>query len=170
MAMPASNTHTYKQDSGTKLYRRSLYTFWKRSAPPASMDIFDAPTREHTTVRRERTNTPLQALVTMNDLQFVEASRYLAQKAMREAGDDFDRRLDYVTTRLLARHFGEKDRAIAKRTYEGIIGFYSSNSDQARKLLAAGDSPPDKALPVAESAAWTMLANQIMNLDEMLNK
>ena len=170
VAMPTSNTRIYKQDSGAKLYRRSLYTFWKRSAPPASMDIFNAPTREHTTVRRERTNTPLQALVTMNDTQFVEASRYLAQKAMREAGDDFDRRLDYVTTRLLARDFGEKERAVAKRTYDGFIGFYSSNAEEAKKLLAAGDSPPDEALPVTESAAWTMLASQIMNLDEVLNK
>ncbi len=170
VAMPTSNTYAYQQDSGTKLYRRSLYTFWKRSAPPASMEIFNAPTREHTTVRRERTNTPLQALVTMNDPQFVEASRYLAQKAMREAGDDFDRRLDYVTTRLLARDFGAKDRAVAKRTYERFIGFYSSNVDQAKKLLAAGDSAPDEALPVTESAAWTMLASQIMNLDEVLNK
>ncbi len=170
VAMPSSNTHIYKQDSGVKLYRRSLYTFWKRAAPPASMDIFNAPTREHTTVRRERTNTPLQALVTMNDTQFVEASRYLAQKAMREAGDDFDRRLDYVTTRLLARDFGEKERAVAKRTYDGFVDFYSSSAEEAKKLLATGDSPPDEALPVTESAAWTMLASQIINLDEVLNK
>ena len=170
VAMPSSNTRIYKQDSGAKLYRRSLYTFLKRSAPPASMDIFNAPTREHTTVRRERTNTPLQALVTMNDTQFVEASRYLAQKAMREAGDDFDRRLDYVTTRLLARDFGEKERAVAKHTYDGFVGFYGSNAEEAKKLLATGDAPPDEALPVTESAAWTMLASQIMNLDEVLNK
>ena len=89
---------------------------------------------------------------------------------MREAGDDFDRRLDYVTTRLLAREFGEKERAVAKRTYDGFIGFYSSNVEEAKKLLAAGDSPPDEALPVTESAAWTMLASQIMNMDEVLNK
>jgi len=95
VAMPQSNTRRYVQDTGDKLYRRSLYTFWKRSAPPASMGIFNAPTHEHSTVRRVRTNTPLQALVTMNDTQFVEASRHLAQRAMREAGHDFDRRLDY---------------------------------------------------------------------------
>ena len=170
VAMHSSNTRFYKRDSGAKLYRRSLYTFWKRSAPPASMEVFNAPTREHATVRRERTNTPLQALVTMNDTQFVEASRYLAQRAMREAGDDFDPRLDYVTTRLLARDFSEKERAVAKRTYGGFIGFYSSNAEQAKKLLAVGESPPDEALPVTESAAWTMLASQMMNLDEVLNK
>ncbi len=170
VAMPQSNTRIYQQDSGDKLYRRSLYTFWKRAAPPASMDIFNAPTREHATVRRERTNTPLQALVTMNDPQFVEASRYLAQKAMREAGDEFDRRLDFVTNRLLARDFAEDERAVARRTYDGYLELYSSNLDEARTLLTVGDSAADEALPPAESAAWTMLASQLMNLDEVLNK
>ena len=170
VAMHQSNTYAYKRDSGADLYRRSLYTFWKRSAPPASMDIFNAPTREHTTVRRERTNTPLQALVTMNDTQFVEASRHLAQNAMREAGDDFDRRLNYVTTRLLARNFSDRERAVAKRTYDGFIGFYDANAAEATRFLAVGESPPDEALPATESAAWTMLASQMINMDEVLNK
>src|SRR5262245_66212188 len=82
VAMPESNTHFYKPDHGDRLYRRSLYTFWKRSAPPASMDILNAPTREICTVRRERTDTPLQALVTLNDPQFVEAARALAQSVL----------------------------------------------------------------------------------------
>jgi hypothetical protein len=170
VAMPQSNTRLYEQDSGDKLYRRSLYTFWKRSAPPASMDIFNAPTREHSTVRRERTNTPLQALVTMNDTQFVEASRQLAQRAMREAGDDFERRLDFVTTRLLARSLTEPERAIAKRTFDGFVDLYQVDTDDARALLDVGDSAFDAALPVTESAAWTMLASQLFNLDEVLNK
>ena len=101
VAMEGSNTRFYKRDTGDKLYRRSLYTFWKRSAPPASMDIFNAPTRESCTVRRERTNTPLQALVTMNDPQFVEAARHLAQRAFQEGHGHFDRQLDYMTLRLL---------------------------------------------------------------------
>jgi len=170
VAMPTSNTRVYKRDSRDKLYRRSLYTFWKRSAPPPSMDIFNAPTREHATVERERTNTPLQALVTMNDTQFVEAARTLAQKAMREAGDGFDARLDYLTTRLLARDLTERERAVAKNSYEGFVGSYRATPDSARALLDVGDSEADEALFPVESAAWAMLASELMNLDEVLNK
>ena len=164
------NTSVYEQDTGDDLYRRSLYTFWKRSAPPASMDIFNAPTRLHFTVRRERTNTPLQALATMNDTQYVEASRYLAQRAMRETGNDFDRRLDYVTTRLIARTFDDRERAVAKDTYLGLEALYGADDDEARRLLEVGESGYDEALPQTESAAWTLLTSQLMNLDEVLNK
>lgn len=170
VAMNSSNTARYRRDSGDKLYRRSLYTFWKRAAPPPSMTIFDAGNREHSVVRRERTNTPLQALVTMNDTQFVEASRYLAQRAMREAGDDFDRRLDYVTTRLLSRPFDDSERAVARRTYDGLIDLYRADQAAASELVDVGESAHDAALAADESAAWTMLASQLMNLDEALNK
>ena len=170
VAMPDSNTRIYEQDQGDKLYRRSLYTFWKRSAPPASMETFNAPTRENCTVRRERTNTPLQALVTMNDTQFVEAARYLAQKTIQEAGEGFDSRLDYMTLRLLARKLEENERTVARGAYNDYLAYYQQNGGDAEKLLATGESKPAEALPKAESAAWTMLANQIMNLDEILNK
>src|SRR6185312_9812326 len=102
VAMSGSNTRDYKQDSGESLYRRSMYTFWKRAAPPASMDVFNAPSRETCTMVRERTNTPLQALVTMNDPQYVEAARHLAEHAF-ESSDDVDRRIDFLADRLLAR-------------------------------------------------------------------
>ena len=92
VAMRESNTRDYKQDKGENLYRRSMYTFWKRAAPPPSMDILNAPSREYCTVRRERTNTPLQALVTLNDPQFVEAARHLAQSALKKGGDNDDGR------------------------------------------------------------------------------
>ncbi len=170
VAMLGSNTRFYKQDTGDKLYRRSLYTFWKRAAPPASMQIFNAPTREHATVRRERTNTPLQALVTMNDTQFVEASRYLAQSALRESGTEFDARLGFMTVRLLAREFGSPERQVAERSYQEFLQHYKSNEEDARQLLATGEWPVDDSLPPTELAAWTMLANQLMNLDEALNK
>jgi len=169
VAMPQSNTRLYKVDEGEALYRRSLYTFWKRSAPPASMEIFNAPTREHFTVRRERTNTPLQALVTMNDPQFVEAARRLAQRALRE-GDGFDARLDFVTVRLLSRPFGDAERAVSARTFDRLLDTYEADPAEAERLLAVGASEADPDLDVAESAAWTMLVNQVMNLDETLNK
>ena len=111
VAMIGSNTRFYKHDSGDGLYRRSLYSFWKRSAPPASMEVFNAPTRESCTVRRERTNTPLQALVTMNDVQFVEAAKVLAQKSMENA-PTLDAQIDYISLRLLSRdaHSGRAER------------------------------------------------------------
>ena len=137
VAMPQSNTRLYRQDEGDALYRRSLYTFWKRSAPPPSMEIFNAPTREHFTVRRERTNTPLQALVVMNDPQFVEASRHLAQRALREA-DGFDARLDFVTGRLLARPFRGAERAVAERTYERLLEAYESDTARGRRASRGG--------------------------------
>jgi mono/diheme cytochrome c family protein len=170
VAMPQSNTGLYEQDAGEKLYRRSLYSFWKRSAPPPSMEIFNAPTREHSVVRRERTNTPLQALVTMNDPQFIEASRYLAQRAIRDGGADFDERLDFVTTRLLARVFDADERSVVLRTYDRLLNAYRVNTAGAEELIHVGDSTPTLGLAVDESAAWTMVVNQLMNLDEVLNK
>ncbi len=170
VAMLGSNTRHYKRDEGDKLYRRSLYTFWKRAAPPASMQIFNAPTREHATVRRDRTNTPLQALVTMNDPQFVEASRFLAQTALREAGTDFASRLGYLTVRLLSREFEPNERAVAEESYQNFLRHYEEDAEGASKLLATGETPVDEQLPPTQLAAWTMMANQLMNLDEALNK
>src|SRR5262249_43178654 len=103
VAMTGSNTRDYKRDTGESLYRRSMYTFWKRSAPPASMDIFNAPSRQVCTMRRERTDTPLQALVTLNDVQFIEAARALAQHALKEGGATEQAQTDYIARRLLAR-------------------------------------------------------------------
>ena len=170
VAMEGSNTRFYKRDTGDKLYRRSLYTFWKRSAPPASMDIFNAPTRESCTVRRERTDTPLQALVTMNDPQFVEAARHLAQRAFEEGRGHIDRELDYMTLRLLSRTFQPTERAIVMRAYQDYLDYYAAHPEDATKLLSVGESKPAEGLATVDSAALTMVANQIMNLDEVLNK
>ncbi|MBI1354023.1 MAG: DUF1553 domain-containing protein [Acidobacteria bacterium] len=168
VAMYGSNTRFYQRDQGEKLYRRSLYTFWKRSAPNPSMDIFNAPTRESCTVRRERTNTPLQALVTMNDPQFVEAARTLAARTVASA-DGFDARLDFITERLLARPFEGRERSAVQGSYRQFMRHYDTNPEDARKLLAVGASPPSPG-PASEVAAWTMVANQLLNLDEVLNK
>ncbi len=169
VAMIGSNTRFYKRDQGDGLYRRSLYSFWKRSAPPPSMDIFNAPTRESCTVRRERTNTPLQALATMNDEQYVEAARTLAERAM-ESSATFDGRLDFLTLRVLARPLRPEERVIAKTTFEGFRKHYAGNATDAEKLLSVGDRKHDPSLPAADCAALTMLASQLMNLDEVLNK
>ncbi|MCX6588408.1 MAG: DUF1553 domain-containing protein [Acidobacteria bacterium] len=169
VAMNGSNTRFYKPDSGDNLYRRSVYWFWKRSAPPASLDIFNAPTREACTVRRERTNTPLQALVTMNDTQFVEAARVLGQRAYY-AGAGFDPRADFLAAAVLQRPLAEPERQIARQAYQDYLRYYDSNLADAKKLLASGEAPVDAKVAPAEGAALTMLANQLLNLDEVLNK
>ena len=170
VAMPSSNTKSYARDDGDKLYRRSLYTFWKRAAPPASMQIFNAPTREHSTVRRERTNTPLQALVTMNDTQFVEASRYLAQTAMNETQPEFAERLSFLTLRLLSRELDSNERQVAEKSFHEFLQHYMQDTEDASQLLATGEHALDDDLDKSELAAWTMMASQLMNLDEALNK
>jgi hypothetical protein len=169
-SMVSSNTRNYVQDTGESLYRRSLYTLWKRQAPPASMDIFDGPTREVCVVRRERTNTPMQALVTMNDPQFVEAARVLAQNALQVSGSDVNGAIDFMTVRVLARAFAPAERAIVMRAYQDFVAHYRANVPAAAQLLAVGEWPSDSTLPSAELAALTMVANQIFSLDEALNK
>jgi hypothetical protein len=169
VAMDSSNTRFYKPDTGSGLYRRSLYTFWKRSAPPASMDVFNAPTRESCVVRRERTNTPLQALAAMNDVQFVEAARSLAESAM-ENTIGFEARLDYISARVLVRPLAANERLIARRAYSDFERYYSAHTEDARKFLDDGERKPDPSLAPAEHAALTMLASQLLNLDEVLNK
>jgi hypothetical protein len=169
VAMIGSDTRDYKQDSGEALYRRSMYTFWKRSAPPASMEVFNAPSRENCTMLRERTNTPLQALVTMNDPQFVEAARHLAQRAIQTQADA-DRRIHFIAERLLSRPLTPEELAIVRTSAEEFGEHYAAHADDAAKLIDVGDSEPEKSIPPADLAAWTMVANQLMNLDEVLNK
>jgi Protein of unknown function (DUF1553)/Protein of unknown function (DUF1549)/Planctomycete cytochrome C/Concanavalin A-like lectin/glucanases superfamily len=170
VAMPESNTHFYQPDHGDRLYRRSLYTFWKRSAPPASLDIFNAPTRETCTIHRERTNTPLQALVTLNDPQFVEAARALAQRALKHGGQTVDDRIDFVARRLLARPFRPEEQVIVQASLARLNANYQSHADLAAQLLSVGESKVDPSLDPPTLAAWTMLTNELMNLDEFLNK
>jgi hypothetical protein len=170
VAMTVSNTKDYQPDSGEALYRRSMYTFWKRSAPPASMDLFNAPNREGCTVVRERTNTPLQALVTLNDPQFVEAARQLAQRALLESAPSFRHRLSFVAGRLLARDFTPAEQAVIEQSLDQLAEFYAAHADETEKLLTVGESKADATVPRAELAAWTMVVNQLMNLDETLNK
>ena len=170
VAMPGSNTRDYKRDSGQALYRRSMYTFWKRAAPPASMDIFNAPTREICTVRRERTNTPLQALVTLNDPQFVEAARHLAERTLKHGGSNPESRVEFLASRLLARPLATEEEKIVAASLAGLSAYYQAHPDDAKALIGFGESKPDAQVDPAALAAWTMLANEMMNLDEVLNK
>src|SRR5439155_18094354 len=133
VAMPESNTRYYRQDHGEALYRRSLYTFWKRAAPPATMDLFNAPSREVCTVRRERTDTPLQALATLNDPQLVEAARHLAEEALTRGGEKCESRLDYVANRLLARSLRQEEIEVLREGLEDLLAYYRSHAADARK-------------------------------------
>ena len=168
--MPESNTKRYQRDSGEALYRRSMYTFWKRAAPPASMDIFNAPSREVSCTRRERTNTPLQALATMNDPQFVEAARHLAEQALKETSGDSKRAVDLISRQLLARSLDRSERRVVQQTLEEFTRFYADKVEEAQKLISVGESKPSSQAPAAQLAALTLVANQILNLDEVLNK
>ena len=169
VAMIESNTRDYTADAGPGLYRRSMYWFWKRSAPPASMEIFNAPSRENCCVKRERTNTPLQALVTLNDPQFVEAARALADTTLALGGDTDEARIDFLARRLLSRPLAADEAAIVKRSLADLLSWYADHPADAAQVIAVGASPPAFRDPPT-LAAWTMLTNELMNLDEFLCK
>ena len=163
------NTNRYVRDKGENLYRRSMYWFWKRTAPPASMDIFNAPSRENCVVKRDRTNTPLQALVTLNDPQFVEAARTLADRALELGGESDDARLEFIAKRILARPLSAAEERIVKQSLADLSGWYAAHPDEAKQLVAVGDSKPRSA-DLVQLASWTMLTNELLNLDEVLCK
>ncbi|MCZ2341712.1 MAG: DUF1553 domain-containing protein [Bacteroidales bacterium] len=169
VAMIGSNTRNYKRDSGSDLYRRSLYTFWKRSAPPAFLDVLNAPNRETCTVRRDRTNTPLQALLTLNDVQYIEAARVLAEKAL-QASPTGEGRIDFLARRVLCRPLQPEETTIVTRIAAELLADYQRQPDEAKKLITFGESKTSPTIPPAELAAWTMVVNQLLNLDEVLNK
>ena len=170
VAMIGSNTRDYKRDTGESLYRRSLYTFIKRAAPPASMEIFNATARETCIVRRDRTNTPLQALVTLNDVQHVEAARNLAQVVLLSPEKETLARLDQLAKRLLARPFLAEEQTVVQASLSDLLAHYQAHPDDAKQLITFGESKPDASLNPATLAAWTMLTNELLNLDEVLSK
>jgi len=165
-----SNTAKFTQDHGDKLYRRSMYTFWKRTAPPPTMSTFDAPSREACTVRRERTNTPLQALALMNDKQFVEASRKFAERIMTEGGKTAEERIAFAFRTCTARKPTPEEIAVIKSVFKSQLADYRKTPDAAKRLLSIGESPRNEKLDPVELAAWTMVANLVLNLDETITK
>jgi hypothetical protein len=133
------------------------------------MDLFNAPSREVCAVRRERTNTPLQALATLNDIQFMEAARRLAELALVDAKKEDDA-LQAIAERVLSRPLAAKELSIVRGTLKEARAYYEANADAATKLIAVGESKPTDKVPAPQLAAMTMVANELLNLDEVLNK
>ena len=166
----SSNTAKFSRDAGDALYRRTIYTFWKRTAPPPAMLIFDAPSREACTVRRPRTNTPLQALLLMNDEQHVEAARQLAERIVREGGRTTAERLRYAFRLVTSRWPDESELSLLHQAFESQREHFAERAAAAAELLAVGEAARDEALDVRMLAAWTMVANMLLNLDETVTR
>ena len=160
----------YEQDHGDALYRRSMYTFWKRSCPPPSLVTFDAPDRETCSVRRERTNTPLQALVLLNDPTYVETARGLAERTMHEGGKSNNERVTYAFRIVTGRRPTAAESAILLDEFNQRCTAFKTDAEIAAKLLSVGESQADSNLPIEELAAWTMVARLLLNLDEAITK
>jgi hypothetical protein len=165
-----SNTQNYRRDSGSALYRRSIYTFYKRTAPPPFMINFDAPNREQTCSMRERSNTPLQALQLMNDVQHVEAARSLAQRMLREGGQTLSERIEFAYQIVLSRSPRLKEVHVVERQWQAHQTRYGQDIEAAQKLISSGESKPDEGLDPGELAAATLVANMILNLDETVTR
>ncbi|HYF33785.1 MAG TPA: DUF1553 domain-containing protein, partial [Prosthecobacter sp.] len=165
-----SNTRSYIQDTGESLYRRSLYTFWKRTAPPPNMVNFDAPNRESYCLRRERSNTPLQALNLMNDVQYFEAARNFAQRILTQGGGNDDSRITYAFRSATGRHPTASEAEILLRALRQHLTSYQAKPEEARAAITFGESKPDEKLNPIQLAAWTMIGNLLLNLDEVVTK
>lgn len=165
-----SNTRFYLQDYGPALYRRSLYAFLKRTAPPPFMSNFDAPNREQSCTARERSNTPLQALQLMNDVQHFEAARALAERALSEGGESAEQRIAFLYRTVLARRPNHEELQLVKDAYDTQLELYTAEPESAAAAIRVGQSPPRGLAPAEQTAAWTMVANLILNLDETINR
>jgi hypothetical protein len=160
----------YQADKGEGLWRRSLYTYWKRTVAPPAMMTFDASPRETCTVRETRTNTPLQALNLMNDVIYVEAARKLAERIMREGGPSPEERLTLAFRLATARKPGAAELRILVANYQQQLQDYRADPKAGQKLVSVGESPRDEKLDVSELAAYAAVAGLILNLDETITK
>jgi hypothetical protein len=165
-----SNTQRYARDTGPALWRRSLYAFVKRTAPPPFMVNFDAPNREQFCARRERSNTPLQALQLMNDVQHVEAARALATRALASGPADDAARIDWLFRAVIARGAESAELAVVAEELAAHRGRYAADSEAAKRLVALGESKAPENIPAEELAAWTLVSNMLLNLDETLSR
>jgi hypothetical protein len=160
----------YEQSHGQDLYRRGLYTFWKRTVPPASMATFDAPDREKCTARRAFTNTPLQALALLNDPTYVEAARALAERTVVEAGASESARIAHAFRLATARRPTTREAAVLRQLFQTQLAAFRRNRSAADELLRVGESARRTRVDAAELAAWTMVASTILNLDETITR
>jgi hypothetical protein len=160
----------YRQDHGESLYRRGLYTFWKRSILYPSFAAFDAPIREECAVSRPVTNTPLQAFVTLNDITFVEAARVFAERIIREGGPDTAGRIRFAMEVALARRPSPSEHSILQRLLADMAAHYASDPGAAREIISAGEWRAATEIDPVSLAAWTSVAQTIMNLDESLTR
>ena len=166
-----SNTVQFVPDTGAeRVHRRTLYTFIKRTSPPPQMSTFDAPSRESCTVRRERTNTPLQALLLLNDPQFVEAARAMAERTLHEGGADDAERIAYMYRLASGRHASESVVAELSGLLTDARDVYAADAAGAAELIAIGEFPPEEQMSAIELASWTLVANTVLNLDVVINK
>ena len=159
----------YKPDSGENLYRRSLYTIWKRTAAPPSMLLFDSPNREICTVKRGRTNTPLQALALLNEITFVEAARTLGQRMIRDGGTP-EERIARAFRHFTNRRPTDAELAVLVQGLAKKQARFAQFPEEAAKLISVGASLPDPAISPAELAAYTATANVLLNLDEVITR
>lgn len=159
---------TYAQDHGEALYRRSLYTFWRRSMAPTT--LFDTASRRVCQVRTERTNTPLQSLTLLNDVTYTEASRLLAERVFKEGGATPDSRLALAFRLAVGRNLTAIESKILLKRLKATTEYYRAHLPEAEKLLSVGEKPRDKAFDAAEIAALSAVMSVILNLDEVLNK
>jgi hypothetical protein len=160
----------YEQGTGDHLYRRSLYSFWRRTIHPPGMEVFDAPSREVCTARRERTNTPLQALTLMNDVTYVEAARALAQRLIREGGPTDEDRVGFGFRLVTSRQPQPAEIEVLTRGLQRHRSTYKNDPEAAGKLVQVGQSPLDPGMDTVELAAHTALANGLLNLDETIHR
>jgi hypothetical protein len=159
----------YEPAAGPDLYRRSMYTYWKRTCPPPGMTTFDAPDREFCVIRRARTNTPMQALLLMNDPTYLEASRQLAERVVRSGGD-FDSRLKMAFRTVVARRPSTDENRVLRAVFDQARTRFESEPAAAEKLLSHGASARDEKLNAPEVAAWTSITSLLLCLDETITK
>ncbi|MDA7657560.1 DUF1553 domain-containing protein, partial [Verrucomicrobia bacterium] len=163
-------TRKWNQSEGEKNYRRGLYVYWRRSIPYASFVTFDAPSRETCTVKRPRTNTPLQALVLMNDPVYVEAACSFGLRIMAEGGDKLDERIRFAFRVALSREPSDDELSEIRQAFLVELSHFESDRPAANQLVHVGESSPPLETDICELAAWTIIGNILLNLDETITK